>query len=79
MKQAAIYTWTFATMSEAFDFCRARDKPCRVQVRGQRWKIFPSGRAEPLNYAAVQAGIADGYLKMEDEQIVLYLSATRKK
>ena len=37
---------TFDEFTEAFDYCRAAGRPVTVQVRGETWKLYPSGRAE---------------------------------
>ncbi len=58
---------SFETMSDAFSVCRERGRPLIVTVKGKEWKIFPSGRAEPRNAAAVRsqqedaAASEDGY------------------
>ena len=40
----------FTDWSEAFDFCREGDAPCRVIIREddelELWVLFPSGHAE---------------------------------
>ena len=46
----------FEAWEYVFDTCRERNKPMRVQIGDERWKVFPSGRAEPLNKAAIKAG-----------------------
>lgn len=37
---------SFNDFSEAFDFCREGNKPLTVLIKGGKWKLFPSGRAE---------------------------------
>ena len=37
---------TFDDFPEAFDYCREAARPVTVQVNGEAWKLFPSGRAE---------------------------------
>lgn len=35
----------FDTWSEAFDYCREVGYPVVVLVKGEKWKLFPSGKA----------------------------------
>lgn len=35
----------FDFMSDAFDYCREANRPIRVCVSGEIWKLFPSGKA----------------------------------
>jgi hypothetical protein len=45
---------SFNDFSEAFDYCREKDQPVVVLVEGQRWKLYPSGRATKMpNNASV--------------------------
>jgi hypothetical protein len=38
-----------AEIWEGFDACRERDRPLYVTLpAGERWKLFPSGRAEKI-------------------------------
>jgi hypothetical protein len=37
---------TFETMQDAFDYCRERNQPVTVLVNGEKWKLYPSGRAD---------------------------------
>lgn len=39
----------FDTMEDAFAVCRERNQPTIANVAGQRWKLFPSGRADRLD------------------------------
>jgi hypothetical protein len=39
----------FETMSDAFDYCREAGKPIRAIVKGDIWKLYPSGKAENLS------------------------------
>jgi len=36
----------FKTFNEAFDFCREKDCPVIVRIKNERWKLYPSGKAE---------------------------------
>lgn len=36
----------FDTFQEAFDYCREAGRPITVLVDGEKWKLYPSGRAE---------------------------------
>lgn len=45
----------FNTWNEAFAACRERGRPLNVRFTGagdSAWKIYPSGRSEPLNIPA---------------------------
>jgi hypothetical protein len=35
----------FETFQDAFNFCRSRNSPVIVMVNGEKWHLFPSGRA----------------------------------
>jgi hypothetical protein len=37
---------SFDDFGEAFDYCREKDQPMVVSVQGERWKLYPSGRAD---------------------------------
>jgi len=37
----------FKTFNEAFDFCREKNYPVTVRIQKERWKLYPSGKAEP--------------------------------
>ncbi len=39
---------TFDDFSEAFDYCREANAPVTVIVNGEKWQLFPSGRAERI-------------------------------
>lgn len=45
----------FESMPDAFDYCREADRPVAVIVAGERWKLFPSGRAERLRESVADA------------------------
>jgi hypothetical protein len=36
---------TFSDFSDAFDYCREKDRPVTVLVQGEKWKLYPSGHA----------------------------------
>jgi len=36
----------FDEMWEAFDYCREVNHPVTALVDGEKWKVYPSGRAE---------------------------------
>ena len=37
---------SFEDLSDAFDYCREKDCPVIVLVKGEKWKLFPSGCAQ---------------------------------
>jgi hypothetical protein len=41
-----MYPLEFDNFSDAFDYCRECDRPVVVNVDGELWKLFPSGKAE---------------------------------
>lgn len=45
----------FADWSDAFSVCRERNRPMIAIVDDEEAKIYPSGRWEPRNAAAVMA------------------------
>lgn len=36
----------FKTFNEAFDFCREKNSPVVVRIQNERWKLYPSGKAD---------------------------------
>ena len=38
----------FETFSSAFDYCREANQPVVVVVEGETWKLYPSGKGEPV-------------------------------
>lgn len=38
----------FDTFQEAFDYCRESNRPVMVFIVGEKWRLFPSGRAEKV-------------------------------
>jgi hypothetical protein len=37
---------TFEAFDLAFDYCRECNHPVVVMIQDEKWKLFPSGRAE---------------------------------
>ncbi len=63
----------FGTFEDAFDIVRHLDRPLTVFVGSEKWKIFPSGHAVPKNRAAIEAGVCDGYLKVDSRGRVTHV------
>ena len=42
----------FNTFVDAFAYCRRKDAPVVVLIRGVRWKLYPSGGATNLDRVA---------------------------
>jgi hypothetical protein len=55
----------FDNMPDAFDYCRDGNSPCRVIVKGETWKLFPSGRAENLS-SPKRIAITSTYVQLID-------------
>jgi len=47
----------FDSFSSAFDYCREADTPVTVIIAGEKWKLYPSGRAEEKGEAILYAKI----------------------
>lgn len=39
----------FEDFPEAFDYCRECGHPVVVRILGERWKLYPSGVATPVD------------------------------
>ena len=38
-------SFTNSDFESAFNYCREKNKPVMVKIDGQRWRLYPSGKA----------------------------------